>query len=326
MFTTNKKPDALMNTAYIEACCRVLENKKEYPTDEAAVWLVRGLQLAQSISMTPAIRMGMQTMDLPLPIVIKGFKQQLQAFRNSLPQHLRGNDPLQAQLAISEIQLYEIGLSESSGLAITDQLECLWACAAATKSFFATRFAEPVTDLPRFTCISSFDLVFAFLTCLKLILFNAPGWDTAFVRRELAFDQLLARQAMDMEEVVRRRNVGGAGDRVLSNDPIFRLARKVGCLSLAVAAELNDQPAGSGGGSSSSGGTTGSGATPLSTTTLAMSKALARETMRDEEPFGVADATQDIMQDLEMVWEDMTGMNDWGALDAREVTFTPWGY
>ena len=320
MFTTNKKPDALMNTAYIEACCRVLENKKEYPTDEVAVWLVRGLQLAQSISMTPAIRMGMQTMDLPLPIVIKGFKQQLQAFRNELPQHLRDNDPLQAQLAISEIQLYEIGLSESSGMAITDQLECLWACAAATKSFFATRFAEPVTDLPRFTCISSFDLVFAFLTCLKLILFNAPGWDTAFVRRELAFDQLLARQAMDMEEVVRRRNTGGGGEKALNNDPIFRLAQKVGCLSLAVAAELNDQPAGGSG----SGGGGGGGA--LSTTTLAMSKAMARETMRDEESFGVADATQDIMQDLEMVWEDMTGMNDWSGLDAREITFTPWGY
>ena len=316
MFTTNKKPDALMNTAYIEACCRVLENKKEYPTDEVAVWLVRGLQLAQSISMTPAIRMGMQTMDLPLPIVIKGLKQQLQAFRNSLPPHLRNNDPLQAQLAISEIQLYEIGLSESSGLAITDQLECLWACAAATKSFFATRFAEPVTDLPRFTCISSFDLVFAFLTCLKLILFNAPGWDTAFVRRELAFDQLLARQALDMEEVVRRRNVGGAGDKVLGNDPIFRLAQKVGCLSLAVAAELNDQQ----GSSTSPTGAPGH-------TTLAMSKALARETMRDEESFGVADATQDIMQDLEMVWEDMTGMNDWSSLDAGGgINFTPWGY
>lgn len=92
VFTTNKRPDALMNTAYLETACRVLEERREYPTDELLVYLVRVQQLAQSISLTLAPdTLSFQSMQLPLSIIVKGFQAQLDTFKASLPPHLQNH-------------------------------------------------------------------------------------------------------------------------------------------------------------------------------------------------------------------------------------------
>ncbi|KAH8880399.1 hypothetical protein GQ53DRAFT_669908 [Thozetella sp. PMI_491] len=306
IFTTNKKPDALMNTSYLEACCRVLESKMEYPTDELLIHLVRAQQLTQSISMALSLRSyAVTAIDIPLSIVVKSFKQQLETFRTSLPPHISENASLRGHLSIAEILLYEIGLSDSSGLTINDQLEFLWACVSATKAFFANRFAGPFSDCPRFICMSTFDLVYAFLTCLKLITFDAPGWDKNLVRQELYFDQMLKRQAEDMEVMAAQRNQRG---HLPDKDPLQRLTAKVKCLSqLALAGNevpkcallgMTDSPA------------------------VEPKEAVECVPEEDHVMLEVGDVTQDIMQDLELVWGDLTGMNDWQAFD--EENFANW--
>lgn len=83
VFTTNKKPDAFMNTTYLDHCCRILEEKMEYPTDQLVVLLVRTQQLSQSISMTLAFRNNRDS--LPLPLIIQSFQHEIRQLRNKIP-------------------------------------------------------------------------------------------------------------------------------------------------------------------------------------------------------------------------------------------------
>lgn len=64
----------------------------------------------------------------------------------------------------------------------------LWACARVVRTFLTNRFAREAGDYPRFIRLSSFDLTYVFLTMLKMVTLQVPGWDLARVREELHFD------------------------------------------------------------------------------------------------------------------------------------------
>lgn len=89
IFTTAKKPDAFMNTTYLDHCCRALEEQMEYPSDQLVVLMVRTQQIAQSISMTLAFRNNRDS--LPLPLVVQSFQHQVRQLRNTVPENLREN-------------------------------------------------------------------------------------------------------------------------------------------------------------------------------------------------------------------------------------------
>lgn len=80
VFTTNKKHDAFMNTSYLAHCCQILEEQREYPSDQLVVFLVRTQQLWQSISTTLASR----TNSLPLTIIVKSFQHEIDQLRASV--------------------------------------------------------------------------------------------------------------------------------------------------------------------------------------------------------------------------------------------------
>lgn len=80
VFTTNKKHDAFMNTSYLAHCCRILEEKMEYPGDQLVVLLVRTQQISQSISMTLAFCNN----SLPLTIIVKSFQHEIDQLRASI--------------------------------------------------------------------------------------------------------------------------------------------------------------------------------------------------------------------------------------------------
>lgn len=86
LFTTNKKPDALMNTTYLDDCCHALEKQMEYPTDQLVVLLVRTQHLSRSVSMTLSFRNPKDS--LPLPIIIQSFQHEIRQLRETIPEHL----------------------------------------------------------------------------------------------------------------------------------------------------------------------------------------------------------------------------------------------
>ena len=78
-----------MDSSLLEPCCAALEEAKQYPSDEFLVQLVKIQQIAHSISLTVAQRPGQPTFQMPLTMVIQSFQEQLDAFHNTLPIHLK---------------------------------------------------------------------------------------------------------------------------------------------------------------------------------------------------------------------------------------------
>ncbi|KAK6065602.1 hypothetical protein SCUP234_12490 [Seiridium cupressi] len=235
VFTTSKRPDAFMNTIYLETVCRILGSRAEYPTDSLLVHLVKVQQLAQSMSVTMSANSGNfqrpQFSILPTVMVVKTLQSQIEDFKASLPADLQDHSGLMAHIHITEALLYEAGLqdiqTETASLQVTERLELLWSLLCALKSFLALRFTQSIAEWPRFPCISSVDFMYAFITCLKLIMLQAPGWDLAFVRQEISLHVLVERQIQDMEFVVNRRKarpleIGSPGMQA-DEDPLSRL-------------------------------------------------------------------------------------------------------
>ena len=68
------------------------------------------------------------------------------------------------------------------------RVSILWDCARVVHTFMSQRFANEAQDYPRYICPTSLDLTYVFLTMLKLVTLQVPGWDLARVREELQFD------------------------------------------------------------------------------------------------------------------------------------------
>ncbi|CAK7236811.1 hypothetical protein SBRCBS47491_009764 [Sporothrix bragantina] len=212
--TTNKRPDIMMNTPYLETCCQVLERQMEYPSDAYLLQLVRIQQLSQSISLAYSLRTDGMQMGMSLRHMMQNLRQQIEAFKTQIPEAYHNDVNLIGHLHTAEILLYEAGLQEASShplpkgepMSISDRLELLWACTYAIKDLMRNRFQEHITDQPRFLCLSSFDFMYAFLTALKLMTLQAPGWDGRRVRSELAFDDLIDRQILDLQLLAERRS------------------------------------------------------------------------------------------------------------------------
>lgn len=272
LFTTNKKPDALMNTTYLDDWCRVLEDEMEYPTDQLLVLLVRTQHLSRSVSMTLAFRNSKDS--LPLSIIIQSFQHEIRQLRQTIPEHLvncsqfivpvifLGSDSmtdhskpigtLKTQLFVAEILLYEAGLSEelSACLTPTGRLELLWECLNATKSMIEARFEKKFDGWPRSTNLASFDYTYALLVCLKLSLLQLPGWDLSLVRKQLNFGEFLMMQIVDLQDFTARRSktevsdngcvpVEGASRQLNFQDPFYHLHTRLSKLRVCLLAELS---------------------------------------------------------------------------------------
>ncbi|KAK2013239.1 hypothetical protein LZ32DRAFT_530761 [Colletotrichum eremochloae] len=217
VFTTNKRPDAFMNTAHLESCCRQIEEAGEYPTDELLVQLFKIQQLAQTISLTlGAESTSFQSLQLPLTIIVQSFQQQLDVFKSSLPTHLKDNLGLLTHISIAEILLYEIGIPEGQGstsfISLTERLELLWGCCSAAKTFLDLRFPRNNLSVqPRFTCLSSSDFLYVFIVCLKLMTLEVPGWDLLLIQKHLDLAGVVDNQVAHLDIYVAHRNKRPAG-------------------------------------------------------------------------------------------------------------------
>ncbi|TLS22751.1 uncharacterized protein PpBr36_06044 [Pyricularia pennisetigena] len=243
-FTTNKKPDELMNTSYLDFCCRTLERRMEYPTDELVVNLVKVQQLSQSISLSLALRndsnfsRSIEYQLPPLDDVVRSFQQQLQVFEQMLPETVKTQQVFMGHFRVAQILLFEVGLNEkaASELMQVSRTELLWCCLTACREFMALRFAhqdteevqvegEPPSDCkPRMTSLAAADFVYTFMTIVKLLMLQAPGWDLDAARSEIDLEGIMDRQMRQIDAIIafRRRT----GDGVPLTSSVTRYCRQ----------------------------------------------------------------------------------------------------
>ncbi|TLD17952.1 uncharacterized protein PgNI_00864 [Pyricularia grisea] len=243
-FTTNKKPDELMNTSYLDFCCLTLESRMEYPTDEMVVNLVKVQQLAQSISISLALRndsnfsRSIEYQLPPLDDVVRSFQQQLQVFEQMLPENVKNQQLFMGHFRVAQILLFEVGLNEkaASELVQVSRTELLWCCLTACREFMTLRFAhqdmeevpvegEPPSDCkPRMTSLAAADFVYTFMIIVKLLMLQAPGWDLDAARSEIDLEGIIDRQMRQIDAIIvfRRR----AGDGVPLTSSVTRYCRQ----------------------------------------------------------------------------------------------------
>ncbi|KAK4147041.1 uncharacterized protein C8A04DRAFT_9434 [Dichotomopilus funicola] len=346
-FTTNKRPDSLMNNinlSYLTTCCHVLLTRMEHPTDELVVHLVRAQRLLQSISQGFARRKAMlKESRVPQTAFVAALKERVRGFAAALPAHVKGNVSLEGHFLVAEILIYENSLEELSHCPMrcfqpqspqqprqqdpntnrlnrlnpsspatslsppsTDEqnanrVQMLWDCARVVEAFMSRRFAHETGDFPRFISLTSLDLTYVFLTMLKLATLQVPGWELEEVRRELRLyermDQLIRRMehsANKRKRATQRRD-WPIDEREEAEDPFAKLARKVANVRDIISATAYDSG--------------------FATSQVAR--------VVDPAPMTLADATQDLMQDLGGggLWQpDAAGAGGAGGLNLNNCS------
>ncbi|KAK4247739.1 hypothetical protein C7999DRAFT_40971 [Corynascus novoguineensis] len=329
-FTTNKLPDALMNnvnTSYLASCCRALLSQMEYPTDELVVHLVRAQQLLHSISQGFArLKASSSENRLSQANFIHDMLERIRGIASGLPPHIGANPTLRGHFLVAEILVYENSLEElyqcpftcqssepaSMGLLsaptteeLPEPVAMLWECARVVHTFMEHRLPDDkAKDFPRLISPTFPDLTYVFLTMLKLATLQVPGWDLARARKELQSDKFMTRLMKRMEQTTDRRRrdaKGGVANNGLKNgqqsddteNTFAKLARKIRNVRDLLRANEVDSD-------------------------YAISQ-VAR--VCDPPPMTLADAAQDLMQDLGGgLWQDLTSASpEWNAFIVNEA-------
>ncbi|KAL2164506.1 hypothetical protein VTH06DRAFT_3722 [Thermothelomyces fergusii] len=325
-FTTNKRPDALMNNvnaAYLATCCQALLNQMEYPSDELVVYLVRAQQLLQGVSQGFAQRKtAPNEKRVPQVRLIHSLRERIRAVSSALPPHIRTNPTIRGHFLVAEILVYENSLEElyhcpflrqsaepvSAPLSAarmtedtSERVSMLWECAQLVHAFLENRLPdEEIIDFPRVVCPTAPDLTYVILTMIKLATVRMPGWDLARARKEMQIDEFMSRLLRRLEHAAENRksktNHGalahGQPDSE-AEDPFAKLARKVrNVRDLFRVLEYDND--------------------------YATSQVVR---VYDPAPMTLVDATQDLMQDLGgSLWPDAaSGTRDWDTSVVGEV-------
>lgn len=88
VLAATRRSDALMNTTYVDGCCSILEEVREYQSDGFLVQLVRVQQLTQHICNAMHTDLPYEPGQIPVAMMVHSFQAQLDTFRQNLPRHL----------------------------------------------------------------------------------------------------------------------------------------------------------------------------------------------------------------------------------------------
>ncbi|KAK4227718.1 protein priB [Podospora fimiseda] len=358
--TTNKNPDHLTPSPYLNKCVNVLKNRMEYETDELLAYLVHAQYITQWTSRAITHhRIQPKTHQHPYAL-IGNFRQSIRAFSESLPIHIKTNPSIVGHLFVAELLLHEgviqdavnsskrfshmqqqdgthIGIAGNGGGAShDDMLDMLRTCASLVKGFLTNRFAQQMGDWPRFVVMSSLDFTYVFLTMLKLMTLRLPGWDLRQVRVDLDFERFVSRQIQDMEYTANRRRK--------------RSERRVSGTTTSSSSHTSPMGGGGGGGESQEGGEEKDPFSKLAEKIRTLKNCVVSIRVKwrgkngqgpldlsrvyDPAPMTLTDATQDLMQDLmhdigNEVWVgdmeiDWTGVVDDSTFVLNDMLFD-WG-
>ncbi|OAA69434.1 Zn(2)-C6 fungal-type DNA-binding domain protein [Cordyceps fumosorosea ARSEF 2679] len=236
VFATNKKTDVFMNTSHVELCLKTLESAAEYPSDVFLVKLVKSQQIAQNVALTMSFDPS-HPMQLPIPVMVQTFQEQIKNFRETLPKHLEKDPSLGGHLLISEVLLTDIALSDQycgpASMPVETRLELLWSCIRSLRAFFRNRFLNRDIDRPRYVNLTTSDIAYSLITSIKLLMLRLPGWDPKHVASELTITHVLHWQINDLALIIEKRRgesaatgtAGPAKVAPIAEDPWERLLR-----------------------------------------------------------------------------------------------------
>ncbi len=144
----------------------------------------------------------------------------------------RNQGPVNAHIAIAEILLMDISISEqhcgTHVMPLTERLELLWSCVRALRSFFDVREKCRSIETPRFLFLTASEIAYTIITSIKLLMLRLPGWNIKQIGAQLGLSHMLEFLISDLSIVVARRKEGRMTTEKavgIAEDPFERLLR-----------------------------------------------------------------------------------------------------
>ncbi|PQE22083.1 tRNA processing endoribonuclease protein [Rutstroemia sp. NJR-2017a BVV2] len=177
--------DAMKYPVYLDECCRVIAEEKEYPTDVLLLELVKITDLAERIVNTTHMAQRESEMSVPVALQLGAYTAELKALKMGIPQDWKDNTLLQMHHTIASTRLYEIALSphfQASSSLFPTHLAALHTLLNHTSHFIELTLSLPVEiylALPLTPCAL---LAYALMVLARLSFFTCRGWDLEVVR------------------------------------------------------------------------------------------------------------------------------------------------
>jgi hypothetical protein len=251
-------------TPYLDECLRLLEEKKDYPTDHLLVYLVRVQLICNkgAASTWNDIFGGVGTR-VPADFYVETLKSQLDDLDRSIPLELKSNGilnslpnyfnipsdvksvTLQLHILSATLCIHEHSLSATPKSASSDpaaqlqRIESLGSCLTTVKSWFNTFFCLdtfPLSCYPHVSMAYFTQMAHCLVALYRLSTFESPDipWDRQRVRQELDLGDIFKLMADRWEQVppaagieMGFRRAGERGDDQWSGDPWSHTRKRV---------------------------------------------------------------------------------------------------
>ncbi|KAL9016820.1 MAG: hypothetical protein Q9185_005864 [Variospora sp. 1 TL-2023] len=185
-----RKGQALPWTAYCTECLLVLEERKEFASDELLVPLLRSRLLVEKIGGVPWSGVtGGDHLTKPLAMsYLKSLQAQLRALKSCKLSEPTDQKTLLLQLHITDLAIHEIGFSQGQDL-FTGQsnhrFECLCACLQAIKDWVDVFLSIPPAQYVGFSACIYAMMGRCLIDLWRLSTCEHPEWDHSLVRESL---------------------------------------------------------------------------------------------------------------------------------------------
>jgi hypothetical protein len=204
-----KKMDPMPWNGRMEECCRLLSERREYPSDVGLLRQIQLYRIAGRISQAlpfDELECDAGASTQPIRMCIKSFHRDLQDFRKSSCDSMSdpaGSRSLLMEFYIVEMYLYEIGFQPSSKGDDDSllRLDLLYSCLLSAKAFFEALFSVPPATFITSTYLSTPHLLHALAVLSKLSLLDDADWDLGHVRQTLDFAQVIDRVLVMIKEI-----------------------------------------------------------------------------------------------------------------------------
>ncbi|KAH6658497.1 hypothetical protein BKA67DRAFT_214989 [Truncatella angustata] len=182
---TLRKGSTLRWTVYADECLERLETEKEFESDALLVQLVKLRLISERVKdlpwSSPITKIESAT-TIPASFYVQSLEAQLKDFKAKIPPSQANNKTLLLELHITEVSIYEIGLSQAPGLfsgQSNRRVEYLVACVHAVKTWMGVFLGIKPAQYVGFSALEYSNMTHCFLSVYRLSTFEHVDWDRA---------------------------------------------------------------------------------------------------------------------------------------------------
>ncbi|MCJ1378824.1 hypothetical protein MMC17_001923 [Xylographa soralifera] len=201
-----RRGESLRWTAYCDECVLVLEQEKEFPSDELLIQLVKLRLINEKVVGFPhsGAPEGGGSTRLSAILYLKSLQAQLRTFKSSFLTDLTDDKSLLLELYNTELCIHEIGFSHAPDLFTgqsNQRFECLFACLQALKSWINVFLSIPPAQYVGFSASIYAQLTRGLIDVWRLSTCEYPEWDRGLVRENLDVSMILGQIEKNFAQV-----------------------------------------------------------------------------------------------------------------------------